>query len=183
MKDLVLADRINETLADRYGRNYREEALFRVVWSDDQTESRLGTFEDFYHGVVYLRTVTEVREVLKYSYLPARWILERWIPGEFLKDTHNEVPSTYNGSYEPLYVFQDAQGNALPLYEEATHALVQSLLEIVSPIERRSLDKTEKERVDAKIREEDLLTMEEASPYLAGKIRGGETNLPVSPRK
>lgn len=174
MKDQVLEDRINKALARLWGRNYKGEPLFRVVWSVDQTEKRLGTFEDFYRDVVYLRTVTCVREVPKYSYLRPSWVLERWIPGQYLKEYHDEIPHTLGGSYEPIYVYQDVHGNPLPLNEEATYAIVQSLLNTVSPAERRSLDATEEARTEKKGRERDLMIMEEASPYLVGKLHGKE---------
>jgi len=174
LKDTILAAHINRVLSERYGWNFRGDALFRVVWSDDQRELRRGVYEDYYRSTIYLRTVAEVRRAPKYSWLPEHWILERWFPGELLKAYHDELPDSHEGSYEAIYVFQDADGNALPLNEEFALAVVKSLMNIMSVAERRSRDKTEFELEKKKGHERDLMIMEEASPYLAGKLHGKE---------
>lgn len=96
----------------RWGNNPQGESLLRLVWSDDQRELRFGTFEEFC-GPLYLRTITTVKETLKYSWIEKRWILELWQPPE--KVLSSELPESHKGSYEPVYVFQDASGEALPL--------------------------------------------------------------------
>lgn len=174
MKDIVLASSINGSLRRRYGINFKNEPVFRVVWSDDQFEDRLGTYEDYYNDTIFLRTVTCVRRVPKYSYVKARWILERWIAGELMEGYHDEVPGSTGGSYEPIYVYQDANENALPLCEEVTYALISSLFTTVGKSERESIDASEKDKKEKGIREADLDVMEEASPYLAGKLHDGE---------
>ena len=96
---------------------------------------RRGTFSDFY-GQIFLRETTEVREVPKYWSSPNRWVLERLTflpPGASI---HREIVATrdlditrptLNGTYEPIYFFQDKHGNALPLTEWALEAVMYNL--------------------------------------------------------
>lgn len=95
----------------KQGTTLRGEPLLRLVWSTDQTEIRLGTFNDFY-GHIFVRTVREVRMVHKYPYLRDRWVLEMWIPPAALQG-NPELVNSHEGSYEPIYVFEDAKGQYL----------------------------------------------------------------------
>jgi hypothetical protein len=103
---------INEYLKKTWGKNPHEEPLVRLVWSDDARELRQGTFNIFY-GSIFVRTELGVRSVLKYSWIKERWILERWFPPEVTLNP--ELPESRKGSYEPIYVFQDARGESLLL--------------------------------------------------------------------
>jgi hypothetical protein len=96
---------------------------------------RRGKFSDFY-GKIFLREVEEVREVPKYWNSPNRWVLERlcFLPPDAA--IHREVLATrdlditrptMNGSYEPIYFFQDKAGNPLPLTEWALDAVMHNL--------------------------------------------------------
>lgn len=132
--DNPLIEYFNEKLAGR-GRSLDGRPIWRIVWSTDQREVRLGKFSDFY-GNIFLREVEQVREVPKYWYSQDRWILERLT---FLPPTaaiHKELRAqidldiykpTTNGTYEPIYVFQDAYRNPLPVTEWALDAIMHSL--------------------------------------------------------
>ena len=99
-------DRINVTLLDHYGR-LENLQTWRIVWSTDQREWRYGTYEDFTPNGVFIREVTERREVPKYSqWAPDKWVLERLVvvPMDASPD-HPQIDSAL--SYEPLWVFQD----------------------------------------------------------------------------
>jgi len=96
---------------------------------------RRGKFSDFY-GKIFLREVEEVREVPKYWMNPDRWVLERltYLPPEAA--IHKEIVAardfdiyrpTRNGSYEPIYFFQDGQGEPLPVTEWSLEAVMYSL--------------------------------------------------------
>ncbi len=81
--------------------------LYRLVWSSSELELRHGTFREF-HDDTFIREVTETRWTRKYWYINDRWILERWIPGEIVSNNESELPGvSRNGSYEPLYTFED----------------------------------------------------------------------------
>ncbi|MFI5420539.1 MAG: hypothetical protein ACHQ1H_06190 [Nitrososphaerales archaeon] len=97
--------------------------LFKLVWSNSETELRSGTFEDYTTGGLFIRTFVGTRRVLKYNYIIDRWILEKWFPPE-LTISH-ELPDSKNGSYEPLYVFEDKKGNYLPPNLKALNFLIE----------------------------------------------------------
>jgi hypothetical protein len=110
-----------------FGRNEKGEPLFKLVWSDNETELRYGTFSDF-HDSIFLREVTETRRVQKYNYISERWVLEKWLPL-----VNREVPeSAENGMYEPFWVFQDRAGN----YLQPTMKAVQFLIEFCDKVGR-----------------------------------------------
>lgn len=101
---------INKLLKDHYG-EFADREKYRIVWSDDQFELRYGTYTDYTSEGLYLREITETRNVPKYiHYIKERWVLERL----------SEVSEIVDGgpveklSYEPIWVFEDKHGNALP---------------------------------------------------------------------
>lgn len=100
---------INDYLR-RWGKNDRGQPLVRLVWSDHQREVRFGEFNEFY-GSIFIRTVKGAKEVSKYSWVQERWVLECWIPPSLAYTP--ELPESTQGSYEPIYIFQDKFGNAL----------------------------------------------------------------------
>lgn len=95
---------INNGLKDRYGIDtITGAAVWRVVWSDDQFEKRLGTFRDITPSGIYLRTVTEVREVPKYrQWIELRYILERLV---IVPDYQVQELAGNKISYEPIFTF------------------------------------------------------------------------------
>jgi hypothetical protein len=97
---------------DRQGRNLQDLPNWKLVWSEDAMELRKGEFSEFL-GSVFLRTVRDVRWVRKYSYIKDRWILERWFPPEICYT--DELPNSVQGSYEPVFVYEDKNGLALPV--------------------------------------------------------------------
>lgn len=109
---------INQQLKDQYGVDtITGLPIWRVVWSEDQFEKRLGTYEDFTPAGLYIRTVTEVREVPKYrQWIKQKYVLERLVVVPVLSAA--ELP-TQKVSYEPIFVFQTGSGNYLPPKFEA----------------------------------------------------------------
>ena len=106
-----MLDTINKYLK-QFGLTDSNEPKFRVVWSDDQFEMRRGEFNEFY-GTIFLRVFTGVKRVPKYPFISSRYVLECWAPPHL--SFNDELPDAVNGTYEPLYVFEDSSGNALPL--------------------------------------------------------------------
>lgn len=104
---------INHQLIDLFGIDTLTGLpIWRIVWSQDQFEKRLGTYDDITESGIYLRTVTEVREVPKYrQWITEKYVLERLsiIP----ESNRDELPAT-KLSYEPIFVFQDVNDNYLP---------------------------------------------------------------------
>lgn len=103
---------LNQWMKDKYGCVLDGRARYRVVWSENLTERRLGTFTDYF-GHIFLREERAVREVKKYSYLKDRHVLEELVYG-----INSEMPDT-KSSYEPIFVFQDKDGHRLPINRRA----------------------------------------------------------------
>lgn len=97
---------------DRQGKTLAGLPLWRLVWSEDAMELRKGEYNEWC-GSLFLRTVRDVRWVRKYSYIKDRWVLERWFPPEV--SYNPELPNSTQGSYEPVFVYEDKFGRALPV--------------------------------------------------------------------
>lgn len=98
-------------------------------------ELRKGEFNEYY-GNLFLRTIRDVRWVRKYSYLRDRWILERWYPPSVAYDS--ELPNSTQGSYEPIFVYEDKHQNPLPV-------TFKTLEYIVGAFERPRVSKEQRE--------------------------------------
>ena len=112
---------INKRLTDFYGRFDDGRPNWRVVWSDDQIEKRKVTHTP--EGLELLTPV--IKEVPKYSYAQHRYILERLLPVPYGVETD----LTTKTSYEPVWTFQDNNGNALPPIWEAIYLLIKTVRE------------------------------------------------------
>jgi len=138
---------INQQL-QLHGLNLKGEPLYRIVWSDFQTEMRYGRFREFFQRI-FLREFVGTKEVPKYNFLKERWILERWLPPELVYTP--ELPLSSQGSYEPIYVFQDKNGNYLPPIlkaaefvigraEHPTHTTPEERMNEKDEIERKEIE-------------------------------------------
>lgn len=66
----------NSRLKELYGTEVNGLPIWRVSWGPSQFEKQHGTFNDFTESGIFLREVTEVREVPKYAYLNPVYVLE-----------------------------------------------------------------------------------------------------------
>lgn len=106
-------DSINNQLKDHFGTDtITGLVIWRIVFSEEQIEKRYGTYDDFSPAGLYLRTVTEVREVPKYR----QWIIEKYVLERLvaIPDINRDDLPTTKISYEPIFVFEDGKGNYLP---------------------------------------------------------------------
>lgn len=160
-------DILNKRLVEYYGRSPAGLPLYRLVFSDSQTEKRLGEFEEF-SGKIFLRRFFGVREVPKYSYIKGRWILEVWLP-----ISNPEIyNSEYNGSYEPVWVFQDANGNhqqpiwkAIQLLISWNENKIRKDAKMIETEEREELERQE---------QEDFEKLDDQMPSLVSKLASKE---------
>lgn len=117
---------INKQLVDLFGVDtVTGTPIWRVVWSEKQIEKRWGTYDDYTPSGIFIRTVTEVREVPKYrQWIQNKYVLERLtvIP----EINMAELP-TQKLSYEPIYVFETKKGEYLPPKIEAAKFIIDSL--------------------------------------------------------
>lgn len=129
-EDQVIIDVINKSLKELFGVDtVTGLPIFRVVWSYDQMEFRHGTFDDYLPGTqIYIRTVTETREVPKYRQWvnPPKHILERLVAVPEMNQA--ELPNN-KISYEPLWIFGDSDGPYIPPSLEACKFCIDTVLE------------------------------------------------------
>ena len=92
--------------------------LYRISWSEDQFEKRIVQHD--IHGIELIRP--QVVEKPKYSqWIHNKYILERLIPVPAIADLVEKI------SYEPVWVFEDKNGNALPPNYDVCKIVVASI--------------------------------------------------------
>lgn len=106
-------DSINKQLADKFGiETTTGRPMWRVVWVNDQREIRFQEWEDYSPEGIYLRTVTEAREVPKYEpEYQDRYVLEHLV---VVPITDERTLPTAKLSYEPIWYFETQYGDYLP---------------------------------------------------------------------
>lgn len=116
---------INDRLINLFGiDSVSGKCMWRVVFSDDQYETRHGTYNDFTREGIYLRTVTEVREVPKYQWIQQKYILEHLVAVPEIN--LGELP-TAKMSYEVIWVFADKHDNFLPPRIDACELIINTV--------------------------------------------------------
>src|SRR5690349_20696244 len=119
-----IVERINTYLED-FGHLATGKPIFRCVFSTDQREDRKGEYAEF-HGKMYLRTVTGIKNMPKYPNNQDMYLIERWCPPHLCK--WDELPdSKENGSYEPIWFFMTEDCQALPPNLEVAQIVMRTL--------------------------------------------------------
>ncbi len=120
-------DSINRQLVELYGIDtITGQAMWRVVWSEDQFEYRHGTYDDYTPSGIYLRTVEETRFVPKYrQWIQEKYVLERLVV--IPEISSGDLPAT-KLSYEPMYPFETNSGKYLPPRLDAAKFVVDTML-------------------------------------------------------
>lgn len=73
----LLREAYNERLKENYGIDtVTRLPMWRISWAPSQFAKQFGTYNDFTDSGLFIRSVTEVREVPKYSYLKDLYVLE-----------------------------------------------------------------------------------------------------------
>lgn len=150
MTDRILIDAINESLHRDY-RVLDGRPIYRLAWSDDLLEKRVGNFTDWYGHIMIRQEHKAMREVKKYWYLKKQcWVLEKLVfirGNEALKEISLELVEARNGSYEPLYMFHDKDENPL----EVNWKVVQIILATIhNPAKRLPSDLADDARLQEK---------------------------------
>lgn len=115
---------INKRLEEHWGLFESTYVKYRVVFSDNEVESRTGEWVDTDASGNFIRRVFETRQVKKYPWIQGKYVLEQLT---VVPEGHrNEL--TEKLSYEPLWVFEDKNGNALPPKWEAIEIIVDTVL-------------------------------------------------------
>lgn len=116
---------LNQRLIDYFGVDTASNnPIWRIVKAGEQTEMRHGTYEDYTTNGLFIRRVTETREVPKYQSHRNCWVLE-WltaIPVINLVD----LPAT-KVSYEPIwFYYHQKTGEPLPPIWSVTKLVINS---------------------------------------------------------
>lgn len=111
-------DYINSKLANSFGKTPSGEGTWRISWNPDRTEKRLGTFTDYTDNGLFIREVTEVREVRKYPWIGEYYILEKYVPFYY-----EQLGIYQSDSFECLFVFEKA-GEQLPVLWDPLYAII-----------------------------------------------------------
>lgn len=110
---------LNKRLKDRFGLFEDRRPNWRLVWSSDETEYRLSHYT--VEGLFLSQP--EMMLLKKYPHQQDRFILEHLIPvtQTSLKDL------TTKTSYEPLWTFEDGEGNPLPPIWDVIELLIKQV--------------------------------------------------------
>ena len=122
---------VNRKLKDLYGQDLLSQAIYHVVWSDDEIEKRFSYFEDYIPGTnILIRKVQEVREVKKYNFLKSQYILEKLFVNKHNTEIlDNTTLSPRACTYEPLWAFGfDKQGKPLRPIWRAIEIIIDSAM-------------------------------------------------------
>lgn len=161
-------NKVNKQLKDSYGCELDGRSKFRIVWSESQTEIRVGLHKVYSEsGKVWLRDEYGPRLCRKYNYVRNMFILEK------LEYYHNpEVLRSEQGSYEPVWVFRDKNGQALDPIWVACSVIVNSLFNK----EKQTKNDILRENDAAKKKEiaYNLDVIQNNSPYLATMLHNKE---------
>lgn len=156
---------INSYLKNLYGIDTLSNLpMWRVVFSEDELEKRYGTYDDYSPGGLFIRRVTEVREVPKYrQYIQERYILERLtiIP----QINERDLP-TQKLSYEPMFTFETSKGDYLPPTIQACKFVVDT---VYGALGKQSMAKYTDE--------ESQVPVDERLDKLQAELFGNETDI------
>lgn len=144
---------VNKRLKKYHGLNPYREPNFRVVWAPHQREMRRGLHNEFY-GEIFVRQTFGTYERKKYAYLGERWILERWYDGSMTQ--HPDLPDSRRGSYEPIFVFEDAQRKELPVNWRVVEKVLWAIFNPQSSSEAKASLEAEAERQKVEEYKKDL---------------------------
>lgn len=141
--DLIVIEQVNKMLADKFGQTLDGRPLFRISWSSDQLEKKVGWHEEWNPtGTIFIRSWFGCKECLKYAYCMDRWVLERL---SFLGDNkiaQMELVDARQGTYEPIYFFMNEDGYALPVNWRVVDFIMSQLQrgkKYTSPTEREDM--------------------------------------------
>src|SRR5215471_806676 len=137
---------VNKLLVKHFGiDSITGQAMWRVVWSDDQYEKRLSTHTKDGFQLLY----PEVMELPKYPWVKSRWTLERLV---LIPDIHVDELPTQKMSYEPMYPFENAYTHdAIKPSFEACKFVIDSVYAVLGKKSmRKYVDDEESKPVEAK---------------------------------
>lgn len=117
----TLIKTINRQLQSHFGIDTDSmNQMWRVVWSDDQYEKRMTDRTNA--GIILL--IPEIRELPKYQWIRARWVLENLV---LVPEFQQIELAGITKSYEPMWTFSNANGEAVAPTFEACKFIIDSV--------------------------------------------------------
>ena len=116
-------ENLNNRLVSHFGIDTNtSQPMWRIVWSEDQFEKRMMDVTD--SGIALL--IPEIREVPKYR----QWIQEKYVLENLVvvPEVNKKELADIKVSYEPIFVFQDGDGNYLPPHWDVCKLVIDTLL-------------------------------------------------------
>ncbi len=110
---------LNARLDEYFGHDDLGRAIWRIIWSNDEREKIRTNYSQEGFELPY----KIVREVPKYPFNKDRYILERLV----VVPPVNEDELIVKISYEPMWVFEDANGFPLPPKWEASKHIIDTV--------------------------------------------------------
>lgn len=137
---------LNKLLEKKHGSAFKNKPWYRICWTDNETEKRVGVFNDFY-GKIFVRQFQGMREVRKYEGPDYR---ERWVLEKLVFVNNPEVWDLAGaGSYEPIWVFRSPGGG----YQKPIYRSVDFIIGMLNRpkeyISEKQLDDSEDEKLEA----------------------------------
>lgn len=152
---------INERLLNRYGKAENGLPLWRVVWSDDQFEKRwVGHTKE---GFELINPVVEERPKYR-QYIQSRHILERLV----FVPVRVQTDLVVNHSYEPVFTFEDKDGNYLPPKWEVIEIVIYGIMNIAAESVGRKYEDERMKLSSDEFVESEKLRLEELKKDLFG---------------
>lgn len=112
---------INDQLKHHFGIDTDSSLpMWRVVWSDNQTEKRYTDRTD--SGILLL--TPEIRELPKYQWIKARWILEQLAN---IPEQHQKELAGLKKGYSVIWNFTGSDGNAVEPTFEACKFIIDTV--------------------------------------------------------
>ncbi len=174
--------RINKYLEQIYGRALDNKPKFRVVWSNELTEVRHGSFDRYTESGIYLGSHEGIQRAPKYTYIRDKYVLEvytRAFPEVFGGSIVHSTDIVKEGDfYEPLRVFRTKNNEYLPPREDVCKIVCDSFIELINRPNSQRLTRTINDNNDERdmkaeiAKFESILQMDDSD--LLGKIRNKE---------
>jgi len=142
---------LNRRLREHFGIDTASfSPMWRVVWSDDQIEKRLTNYTK--EGFELLTPM--MVELPKYSWIKQKYVLEQLV---VVPDMHAKELTT-KISYEPIWVFQDDQGDYLPPKWEMTEFVINAIYAVrgkpnLAKYKEKLTDLNTREGIEARVNE------------------------------
>ena len=167
----------NRFLDSTYGRKDPLYPRFRIVFSDDTQEKQ--TIYDTYYtddGQPISEGNRRVETCPKYPWIKGKYIFELHCPTE-----HADIIDKA-GNYEPSYIFEDKDGNPLPLDIDMIQMWAKGLSEHVVPKTPGQLQSEYDEKM-RKAKELEFEMFDDAVPYIPSLMKMGEAVFVDSAKK